>query len=209
MSFDTTVFISCVSFVCKLNCFQKVGKILYTGRFIMFSMITNSYNKKTKGPTLMEFFTSTGKLMKFCLTTRDVRCVRHGWHGSHRCNIQVLTTHASTWVSRAMMGRKQYVPPLPRDLDDLKARIIAAVKNIYIPMLTRVWQELNILSIYAVSPVVHISNISSCQKRFQFSCGYEQFHWGRSFGFLVINICNHGEHYETSCIGIQAVLELH
>ena len=38
----------------------------YTGRFIMFSVITNIYNKKTKGPTLMEKFTATGKLKKFC-----------------------------------------------------------------------------------------------------------------------------------------------
>ena len=38
---------------------------IYTGRFIMFSVITNIYNKKTKGPTLMEFFTATGKLKKF------------------------------------------------------------------------------------------------------------------------------------------------
>ena len=30
----------------------------HTGRFIMFSVITNIYNKKTKGPTLMELFTS-------------------------------------------------------------------------------------------------------------------------------------------------------
>jgi len=37
----------------------------YAGRFIMFSMITNIYNKKTKGPTLMELFTATGKLKKF------------------------------------------------------------------------------------------------------------------------------------------------
>jgi hypothetical protein len=37
----------------------------YTGRFIMFSMSTNIYNKKTKGPTLMERFTATGKLNKF------------------------------------------------------------------------------------------------------------------------------------------------
>ena len=40
----------------------------------MFSVITNIYDKKTKGPTLMEIF----------LTTRDVRCVHHGWHGTHR-----------------------------------------------------------------------------------------------------------------------------
>jgi len=37
----------------------------YTGRFIMFSVITNIYNKKPKGPTLMELFTATGKLNKF------------------------------------------------------------------------------------------------------------------------------------------------
>jgi len=37
----------------------------YAARFIMFSVITNIYNKKTKGPTLMEFFTATGKLKKF------------------------------------------------------------------------------------------------------------------------------------------------
>ena len=32
--------------------------------------------------------------------------------------------------------------PLPRDLADLKARIVAAVKHIDTPMLSRVWQEL-------------------------------------------------------------------
>ena len=36
-----------------------------TGRFIMFSVITKIYNKKTKRPTLMEFFTATGKLIFF------------------------------------------------------------------------------------------------------------------------------------------------
>jgi len=28
----------------------------------------------------------------------------------------------------------------------------------------------------------------------------EQFHLGRSFDLLVINVCNDGEHYETPCI---------
>ena len=36
-----------------------------TGRFIMFSVITNIYNKKTKGPTLRELFTAIGKMKKF------------------------------------------------------------------------------------------------------------------------------------------------
>jgi hypothetical protein len=42
-------------------------------------VITNIYNKKTKGPTLMELFTATGKLKKFffLLTTRNVRYVQH------------------------------------------------------------------------------------------------------------------------------------
>jgi hypothetical protein len=34
------------------------------GRLIMFSVITSIYNKKTKGATLMELFTATGKLKK-------------------------------------------------------------------------------------------------------------------------------------------------
>ena len=43
----------------------------------MFSVLTNIYNKKTKGPTVMELFKATGKLKKcfFFLTTKSVRCV--------------------------------------------------------------------------------------------------------------------------------------
>jgi len=63
----------------ELYAYIRVYENIYTGRFIMFSVITNICNKKTKGPTLMEFFTATGKLKKFFfLTTRDVRCVHHG-----------------------------------------------------------------------------------------------------------------------------------
>ena len=53
---------------------------IHTGLFIMFSMLIIIYNKKTKGPTLVELFTATGKLKKvffFSLTTIDVRCVHH------------------------------------------------------------------------------------------------------------------------------------
>ena len=57
---------------------------IYIRRFIMFSVITNIYKKKTKGPTLIELFRATGKLKKFFLTTGHVRCVHHGWHGTHR-----------------------------------------------------------------------------------------------------------------------------
>jgi len=41
--------------------------------------MTNIYNKKTKGPTLMELFTATGKLnYYYFLTTIGVGCVHHG-----------------------------------------------------------------------------------------------------------------------------------
>jgi hypothetical protein len=60
-----------------LNCIS--GHLThYIEWFIMFSVITDIYNKKTKGPTLMELFTAIGKLKKFFLTPRDFRCVHHG-----------------------------------------------------------------------------------------------------------------------------------
>ena len=49
-----------------------------------------------------------------------------------------------------------FVLPLSRDLADLKARIIAAVKNIDAPMLTRVWQELEYrIAVCRVTPGAH------------------------------------------------------
>ena len=89
-----------------------------------------------------------------------------------------------------------FVPPLPRDLAYQKARIIAAVKNIDAPMLTRVWQNLNIVSMCAVSPVVHTSNISSCiKKKFSFPVAVNN-----SIKVGPVNVRNHGEHCETPCI---------
>jgi len=60
----------------------------------MFSVITNIYNKKTKGPTLMELFTATEKLEKVFFLDKQrcsmcaLRVTRH--------TIEVLATHAST-----------------------------------------------------------------------------------------------------------------
>ena len=142
-----------ISEICKCVCFLSrmypIKTLIWmhysfvfnnTGHFIMFSLITNIYNKKTKGPTLMGLSTAIGKMKKFFLTTRDVRCLHHGWHSTHRYDIQVVATHMSTcW------------------------RVCG--------------NNLNIVSMCAVSPVVHASNISSCQNNlFQFSCGCEQFH---------------------------------
>ena len=62
-------------------------------------------------------------------------------------------------VQRAFCAKYAMDPPTdkPRDLADLKARIIAAVKNIDKFILTCVCgKNLNIVSLCAVSPVVHI-----------------------------------------------------
>ena len=52
----------------------------------MLFVITNIYNKKIKGPTLMEFFTATGKLKKFFfwqLEMFDVGCTSEKAHIEH------------------------------------------------------------------------------------------------------------------------------
>jgi len=66
----------------------------------MFSVITNIYNNKTKGPTLMELFTARGKLKKFFLQLEmfDV-CTRMTRHASIRY-WSTCHTHASTLVHR-------------------------------------------------------------------------------------------------------------
>ena len=89
-----------------------------TGRFIILSVNINIYNKKTKGPTLMELFTATGKLIFFLeLEMFDV-CITGD------------TAHIDTICWRV------------------------CDKN------------LNIVTMCAVSPVVHTSKIFSCQKNF-------------------------------------------
>jgi hypothetical protein len=166
----------------------------------------------------MELFTATRKLKKFFfLTTRDVWYVHPGWHGTHRYDIQVPATHAATWVHQYSSLLQWSVPLRQRGH---VARISTSTSHhchvtslYYWHRLLQQWRismhpccrmcgkNFNIAWMCAVSPVVHTSNISSCQKKlFQVSCGCEQFHYGRSFGFLVINVCNHGEHYETPCI---------
>jgi hypothetical protein len=114
--------------------FQVYRVEVNTGRSIMFSMITNIYKKKTKGPSLMELFPATEKLKKFFLTTRGVRCVHHGSHDTQRYDIQVLATHS--------------------------AQIIAALKNIDAPMLTRIWEELKYrIDVCRVTRVAHIEHL--------------------------------------------------
>jgi len=53
-----------------------------------------------------------------------------------------------------------FVLPLPYDLTDLKARIIASVKKVDAPMLTRVWQELEYhIDVCRVTHGAHIEHL--------------------------------------------------
>jgi hypothetical protein len=57
------------------------------------------------------------------------------------------------------------------------------------------------VSTCAVTPLVRTSDISSCQNNFfGFLVAVNSCIKVKSFGFLAVNICNHGEHYETPCI---------
>ena len=72
---------------------------IYTGRFIKFSVITNICNKKTKGPTLLEKVTSTGKLI-FVYNKRCSMCARQVTRHTSIRYSSSRHTHASTCVHR-------------------------------------------------------------------------------------------------------------
>jgi hypothetical protein len=128
--------LSKITDVTSLPIYISCLKLIYTGyagRF-MISVITNIYNKKTKGPTLIVH--SHRKSEKF-FTTRDVRCLHHGWHGTHRYDIQVIATHASKWVHRYSSLLHWSVPLVQRG-----HVAMLTVLCTHEPMLTRVWQVL-------------------------------------------------------------------
>jgi hypothetical protein len=75
---------------------------VYTGRFVMFSMITNIYNKKTKGPTLMELFTATGELKSFFWQLEIFGVCTTG-DTEHIDTIFRFLQHTSTWAHRCSL----------------------------------------------------------------------------------------------------------
>ena len=68
----------------------------------MFSVITNICNKKTKGPTLMELFTATGKLKKFFSLS-----LSFSLFDSYRCSMSAprVTRHTSIRYSSSCHTR--------------------------------------------------------------------------------------------------------
>jgi hypothetical protein len=105
----------------------------------MFSVKTNIYNKKTKGPGLMGLFTATGKLKKFFFfTIRDIDVCTTG-DTAHIDTILKFLPHTRQHGCIDILHCFNY-PYL--SVSKVTWHIITAVKNIDANMLTRVWQEL-------------------------------------------------------------------
>jgi hypothetical protein len=75
-------------------------------------------------------------------------------------------TRVSPWLLCNVPFVQSTQRTIARGLAYLKTRIIAAVKNIDEPMLTRVCGKKNTVSMCVVSLVVYTSNRSNCQKSF-------------------------------------------
>ena len=69
----------------------------------MFSVITNIYNKKIKGPILMELFTATGKLKKFFFLQLEMFDVCTTGDTAHTDTIFKLLPHTLTRVWQVLM----------------------------------------------------------------------------------------------------------
>jgi hypothetical protein len=190
----------------------------HTVRFIMFSVFTNIYNKKTKGPTLIDLFTATGKLKQLVLTNIDIRYVHHGWHGTHRYDIQVLATHTSTWVHRYSSLFAQ----TPLSVNCLyHARMVLSVgrsfayfaQNARCTVTTDllVWYSSTQKDFYPGAAICSLHTLASPSGRnlnydkktsdwekilLSFSFYLYTFCKYVSYGFPIINFCNTGVHYE-------------
>ena len=188
----------------------------------MFSIITNIYNKKTKGPTLMELFTATGKLKKFFffLTTRYVRFVHHGWHGTHRYDTRVLAIHVDFCLQTPSFS-KLFIPRM----NGLVCRRILCIpctkctlhSNVHFVWYSNTQNNFSlgaaIFSLYTL-----IAWRQKCEVRWKttywgkkfLSCSLylHRFHKYKCYSFPIINFCNPGVHYETPCIVFEALQQI-
>jgi hypothetical protein len=95
-----------------------------------------------------------------------------------------------------MVGRTTYVPPLPRDL----ARTDHYSSEEYrYTHLDAWWQELEYhIDVCRVTRGAHLEPLLVKQKIFSFPVA-GKIPYGKSFGFLVTDISNHGERHEMPC----------
>jgi hypothetical protein len=71
------------------------------------------------------------------------------------------------FLGRGYVKDRVFVPPLSRDLAELKARIIAAVKNVDTTMSAHVWQELKYrIDVCRVTSGEHFEHLWLSKKHF-------------------------------------------
>jgi hypothetical protein len=76
------------------------------------------------------------------------------------CVLQFAKTQSIVTVQRGYVKDRVYVPPLPRDLPELRLRIMDAVTTIDVHMLEHVWQELDyMIDVCRVTKGGHIEHL--------------------------------------------------
>ena len=120
----------------------------------MFSMITNIYNKKTKGPTLMELFTATGKLKKFFwqLEMFDVCTTGDTAH------VDTIFKLLSTFYIWLIVHHVMILGKWPTWCTNLCITLVIYQERVN--MLTRVWQQLEYrIDVCRVTRGAHIEHL--------------------------------------------------
>ena len=195
--------------------YSAVRTIPYTGHFIIFSVTANICNKKTKGPTLMELFTATGKLKSFFFyhytcSVCAPRVTRHtsirysafnGWpldFWLHRQPVSVNCLYHTQMVL-SVGGSFVYFARNARCTGTTSV-IFQHTKWLFPPEPP--------FSNYIHSHRLAAEMRTTIKKK-QFtggkwflSCSFYLYRFCKyvSYGFPIINFCNPGVHYETPCI---------
>jgi hypothetical protein len=162
----------------------------------------------------MELFTATGKLKVF-FTTRDVRCVHHRWHDTHRYDIQVLATHASTWVHRCYSLLQWSVPLGQRGHVAMVGRILCTKCTMHS---NHKLSSCDIPTHKTTSPperpfshYIHSHRLAeemwatmknNLLGKKVLSCSFYLYRVRKyvPYGYPIIIFCNPGVHYETPCM---------
>ena len=159
----------------------------------------------------MELCTATGKPKKFffLLLTRDFRCGHHGWHGTHRYDIQVLATHTSTWVHRYSSLLQWSVALGQRGHVAMMGRILRTKSTLHSNHRLTVWYSNTQNDFSPGAAIFSLHKLTSPSGR-NVNYDEKQLTWGRglscsfclyrfrkhvSYGFPIINLCNSGVHY--------------
>jgi len=163
----------------------------------------------------MELFTATGKIKTPPPPARDVRCVRYRWHGTHRYDIQVLATHAPTWVHRHSSLLQWSVPLGQRRHVAMVGRILCTKCTLHsnhsyscdIPTHKTTSPLERPFSHYIHSHRLAVEMWTTMKKQLTWkkkslSCSFYLYRFRKyvSYGFPIINFCNPGVYYETACI---------